>query len=231
MPCIAASCRAAFAACGSCDLAHSNARTGVGFDGWVPGMMPPLQQQADELRVRLIREAFRFARAASAVAGVRRISLLGSILTSAADPKDVDLLVRIADDADLSALAACARRLKGRTQAFNRGADVFLADEAGRYLGRACPWKACRPGVRVSCDALHCGARPHLHDDLGTIELPATLVASPPLDLWPTLAQRCELPADVARLLTDSWSPVAIQGCAPVARGKASSHYGKPLVS
>src|SRR3954468_7086618 len=79
--------------------------------------------------------------------------------------------------------AARARRLQGATQQFNRGADVFLADEAGRYLGRTCPWKECRPHVRLSCDALHCGARPHLHDDLRTIQLPATLVASPPLDL------------------------------------------------
>jgi predicted nucleotidyltransferase len=166
-------------------------------------ILTPLQQQAGELRVRLIHEAFRFARAVSAVAGVQRISLLGSVLTSRQDPKDVDLLVRIADDADLTQLAACARRLKGQTQAFNRGADVFLADQAGRYLGRTCHWKVCRPGVRVACDALHCGARPYLHDDLGTIELPATLVARPPLDLWPAVTSRCELPADVAQLLAD----------------------------
>jgi hypothetical protein len=166
-----------------------------------------LQQQAGELRVRLIHEAFHFARAASAVAGVRRISLLGSILTTKPNPKDVDLLVQIANDADLPALARCARRLQGGTQKFNRGADVFLADEARRYLGRTCPWKVCRFGERLACDALHCGARPHLHDDLRTIKLPATLVASPPLDLWPTVERRCELPADVAQLLSESWRP------------------------
>jgi hypothetical protein len=171
-----------------------------------------LEQQANELRVRLICEAFAFARAASDVPGVRRISLLGSILTTRADPKDVDLLVRVADDADLTGLAACARRLKGRTQAFNRGADVFLVNAGGRYLGRTCHWKVCGPGVRVACDALHCGARPYLHDDLGTIELPATLVARPPLDLWPTVERRCDLPADVARLLADCWSPVRPTG-------------------
>ena len=163
--------------------------------------------------MRLIREAFSFARAASAVAGVRRISLLGSILTTRPDPKDVDLLVRIADDADLARLAARARRLQGATQQFNRGADVFLADEGGRrYLGRTCPWKVCRFGVRLRCDAVHCGARPHLHDDLRTIKLPATLVASPPLDLWPVVEPRCELPADVARLLSECWSPAATEG-------------------
>ena len=175
-------------------------------------ILPPLQQQASEIRVRLIREAFSFARAASAVAGVRRISLLGSILTTRPDPKDVDLLVRIADDADLARLATCARRLQGATQQFNRGADVFLADEGGRrYLGRTCPWKECRFGVRLRCDALHCGARPHLHDDLRTIKLSATLVAAPPLDLWPTVERRCEVPADVARLLSADGSPAATE--------------------
>jgi predicted nucleotidyltransferase len=169
-----------------------------------------VQHRAGELRERLIREAFGFARTASAVAGVRRVSLLGSILTAKPDPKDVDLLVRIAEDADLPRLAACARRLQGATQQFNRGADVFLADEGGRrYLGRTCPWKDCRPGVRLSCDALHCGARPHLHDDLRTIKLPAALVANPPLDLWPTIERRCELPEDVAWLLSEVWSPPA----------------------
>jgi hypothetical protein len=169
-----------------------------------------VQQRLGELRERLIREAFGFARAASTVAGVRRISLLGSILTTKPDPKDVDLLVRIADDADLAKLATWARRLQGATQQFNHGADVFLADEAGRrYLGRTCPWRECRFGVRLSCDALHCGARPHLHDDLRTIKLPAALVARPPLDLWPTVERRCALPEDVARLLSESWAPAA----------------------
>jgi predicted nucleotidyltransferase len=121
-------------------------------------MLPTMRQQSGELRERLIREAFGFARAAPAVAGVRRISLLGSILTTKPDPKDVDLLVRVADDADLARLATCARRLQGATQQFNHGADVFLADEAAHYLGRTCPWKDCRFGVRLSCDALHCGA-------------------------------------------------------------------------
>lgn len=171
-----------------------------------------MRHQSGELRERLIRVAIGFAQAVSAIPGVRRISMLGSILTAKPDPKDVDLLVRIADDADLARLARHARRLQGATQQFNHGADVFLADEAGRYLGRTCPWKDCRLGARLRCDALHCGARPHLHDDLRTIKLTAALVASPPLDLWPTVELRCDLPADVARLLSECWCPAATDG-------------------
>jgi hypothetical protein len=114
-------------------------------------------QERARVRVRLIEEALRFTRAAAGVRGVLRISLLGSILSAHADPKDVDLLVQVAADADLAALAACGRRLQGRAQAFNRGADVFLSDESGRYLGRTCHWRDCRPGIRASCDALNCG--------------------------------------------------------------------------
>ena len=82
--------------------------------------------------------------------GVRRIALIGSIVTAKLDPKDIDVLVVVADDADLAALATCARRLHGHAQSFNRGADVFVADERGTYIGRTCRWKDCRPGRRAT---------------------------------------------------------------------------------
>ena len=72
-----------------------------------------------------------FVAAARQIVGVRRIALLGSIVTIKPNPKDIDVLVAVADDADLTALATCARRLQGQAQSFNRGADVFLADERG----------------------------------------------------------------------------------------------------
>jgi hypothetical protein len=59
----------------------------------------------------------------------------------------------------------------GHAQSRNSGADVFLASPCGAYLGRACHWKVCQPGVRMRCDALHCGRRPYLHDDLKMTEL------------------------------------------------------------
>ncbi|MBN1487269.1 MAG: hypothetical protein JW981_06465, partial [Anaerolineae bacterium] len=52
-------------------------------------------------------------------------------------------------------------------------------------------------GLRQSCDALHCGLRPYLHDDLNTIRLATSLVADPPLELWPEIVVRVPLPKDV----------------------------------
>ena len=149
------------------------------------------------IRTELLDAALRFIESAAGLPGVQRITLIGSLLTNRSSPKDVDLLVFVTEDADLAPLALAARRLKGRLQSLNRGADVFLADDQGRYLGRICSWKVCQPGVRAACDALHCGRRPYLHDDLATIRLDSSLVAAPPLQLWPTVACRVEVPPDV----------------------------------
>ena len=86
------------------------------------------QQLLDGLR--------RFVVSVRQIAGVRRIAVLGSIVTTKPDPKDIDVLVVVAHDADLTPLATCSRRLQGHAQSFNRGADVFLADERGTYIGR-----------------------------------------------------------------------------------------------
>ncbi len=152
-------------------------------------------------RQQLLHALRRFVVAARQIAGVRRIAVLGSIVTTKPNPKDIDVLVAIADDADLTPLAMCARRLQGQAQGFNRGADVFLADERGAYIGRTCHWRDCRPGVRQSCDALHCGQRPFLHDDLDAITLNRTLVQSPPVTLWPYVERRGKLPADVEEVV------------------------------
>jgi predicted nucleotidyltransferase len=151
------------------------------------------QQLLDGLR--------RFVVSVRQIAGVRRIALLGSIVTAKQDPKDVDVLVVVADDADLAPLARASRRLQGHAQSFNRGADVFLADERGTYIGRTCHWKDCRPAVRQSCDALRCGQRPYLHDDLEAIRLTGGMVLSPPVTLWPSIERRGILPPDVEEVL------------------------------
>jgi predicted nucleotidyltransferase len=152
-------------------------------------------------RRELLEAAVRFILAAARVSGVRSISLLGSITTDRENPKDVDLLVVVADDTDLAVLAAHARRLQGGAQHFNCGADVFLADEHANYLGRTCHWKDCRPGIRVACDALNCGRRPHLHDDLDNVRLSKQTVEAPPVTVWPRIMRRCALPSDVERAL------------------------------
>jgi hypothetical protein len=133
-------------------------------------------------RAELLEAAVRFIRAAARVSGVGSISLLGSITTDWEKPKD-------------------ARRLQGGAQQFNCGADVFLADEHANYLGRTCHWKDCRPGIRVACDALNCGRRPHLHDDLDNVRLSKQTVESPPVTVWPDVVRRCALPSDVERAL------------------------------
>ena len=56
--------------------------------------------------------------------------------TAKAIPKDVDLLVTIERTMDLTQLARAGRRLKGLAQTINLGADIFLADTTGHYLGR-----------------------------------------------------------------------------------------------
>jgi len=101
-------------------------------------------------RERFLDEVLRFVRSAANLPGVLRIALIGSILTDRPDPKDVDVLVSVTDDAELASLAALGRRLQGRLQSLNHGADVFLADGSGRYLGRTCSWKSCGPGIRAS---------------------------------------------------------------------------------
>jgi predicted nucleotidyltransferase len=155
----------------------------------------------DGHRQQLLDGLRRFAASVRGIAGVRRIAVLGSIVTPKPDPKDIDVLVVVTDDADLSPLATAARRLQGDAQGFTRGADVFLADECGTYIGRTCHWRDCRPGVRRSCDALHCGRRPFLHDDLDAITLNSTLVLSPPVTLWPFIERRGQLPPDVEEVV------------------------------
>ena len=164
-------------------------------------------------RKQLLDGLRRFVASVRHIAGVRRIAILGSIVTTIPDPKDIDVLVVVADDADLAPLATCARRFQGHAQSFNRGADVFLADERGTYIGRTCHWKDCRPGVRRSCDALDCGRRPYLHDDLDAITLNSTLIHSPPVTLWPYVERRGQLPADVDEVVAVLEHAVQPQYC------------------
>jgi predicted nucleotidyltransferase len=157
----------------------------------------PMRPPEPPPRPRLLAEAMEFARKARGISGTRRIALVGSVATDRGWPKDVDLLVTVADDADLAPLAKLARRLQGHLQSAGLGSDVFLADPTGRYLGRVCPWSRCGPGIRASCDALHCGRRTFLHDDLESVRLTDDLVAVPPVVLWPAVLVRAEVPDDV----------------------------------
>jgi hypothetical protein len=139
-------------------------------------------------------------RAGGAVdAGVLRIALLGSLATDKPVPKDADVLVTIDPAMNLAPLARLGRRLQGTAQTINLAADIFLADAAGRYLGRICHYREC--WRRMACRALNCGLRQHLNDDLQTVTLSPALVAAPPIELWPHIVARCAVPADTQALL------------------------------
>jgi hypothetical protein len=140
-----------------------------------------------------------FVRAARSTPGVLRITLLGSLATGKPVPKDADVLVTIDPAIDLGPLARLGRRLQGTAQTVNLGADIFLANAAGRYLGRICHYRERHP--RVACRALSCGLRQHLNDDLQIVTLSPALISAPPLELWPRILARCAVPADTHALL------------------------------
>ena len=172
------------------------------------------------IRSFLLSEVLLFVERARACSGVRRIALVGSLARVKDDPKDADVLVTVDDDLDLTSLATAGRRLKGRAQSRNRGADIFLANPAGNYIGRTCHWRECYPGIRLACDARHCGRRAFLHDDLDAVTLTAALVKAPPLELWPKIVRRVELPSDVEIQLVQ---PIEMQRACNEAHGAPPS--------
>ncbi|MDO8544300.1 MAG: UPF0158 family protein [Opitutaceae bacterium] len=168
------------------------------YDIEVEWVLPPPPPPETPVREHLLEGVLKFVRVATQLPGVKRIALVGSLTRDEPEPKDVDLLVTVADDMDLTPLASAGRKLGGHAQQRNRGSDVFLANERGEYIGRACPWRECAPGIRVRCDALNCGRRHYLHDDLRSVRLDAKLVAEPPIELWPELRVRVQVPSDVS---------------------------------
>src|SRR5262249_20193652 len=108
-------------------------------------------------------------------------------------------LVTIEGAMELTELARISRQLVGSAQTINLGADIFLADATGRYLGRVCRYRECHP--RVRCLAQHCGQKDHLNDDLHVVTLSQELITSPSVDLWPKVVRRVAVPADVENLL------------------------------
>ena len=160
-----------------------------------------MQPSNEDVRAFLIAETFQFIERIIGIAGIRRIAMLGSLLSSKANPKDVDLLITVDDDADLSALAKSARRLKGMAQSKNKGADVFLANSVGQYIGRICHWSRCGPQFRATCDANNCGVRMYLHDDLDDINLDPLVIKEPPLEIWPSFVARQSVAKDLLPFL------------------------------
>jgi hypothetical protein len=163
-------------------------------DEWQYGDRTPA-----EVRGTLLALTLEFVLAARELVGVHRIALLGSLTTNKDRPKDADVLVTIDTETPVEELARIGRRFQGRAQGINSTADVFLVDLDGRYLGRVCHYRECHP--RAGCRARHCGARPHVTDDLDVVSLDHPLILEPPLILHPSVIAAGEVPADVAALL------------------------------
>lgn len=162
-----------------------------------------MQQSDSDIRAFLIAEAFRFINRVVAMPGIKRIAMIGSLTSTKTDPKDADIPITIDDDADLTALATAARKLKGVAQSKNTGADVFLANPSGQYIGRICHWRECGPGIRAACDARHCGRRHFLHEDFDDINLDPLLVREPPVEVWPTVTFRQAVANDLLPYLSN----------------------------
>jgi hypothetical protein len=152
-------------------------------------------------RSELLSAVARFVEAACLCPGVLRIALVGSLTTGKPNPKDADVLVTVTEEAELAPLAQAGRRLKGAAQSLNLGGDIFLANAQEEYIGRTCHWKRCGPGIRVACQAEHCGRRPFLYDDLQVLRLDPALIEHPPVVLWPSVVRRGPLPPDVEKLV------------------------------
>jgi predicted nucleotidyltransferase len=156
---------------------------------------PPLPNK----RADLLRAVLDFVSNTRKLPGVLRIALIGSLVTPKAIPKDVDIFVEVSDEMQLEELAKLSRKLLGKTMQTGDGcgADVFLCNPRHEYLGRICSWKICTPGIRKSCHAQNCGSRTYLYDDLQNLRLEPSLIAEPPLELWPEIKIRSEIPDDV----------------------------------
>jgi predicted nucleotidyltransferase len=140
-----------------------------------------------------------FMRAAANVQGVARVAVVGSLVTDKPSPKDADVLVTVRDDADIRSLPRLGRKLKGVAQSRNLGADIFLASTSGAYVGRTCSYRECHP--RSACRGTQCGSGRWICSDLEIVRLPDSLVAEPPLEIWPQVVVRTVLPADTQRIL------------------------------
>lgn len=171
------------------------------YDLYHDKMIGCSDKEKSDLRIRLISEVLGVVRQARKLPFVKRIALIGSLTTDKVKPKDADLLVTVSEKAQLAPLAKLGRRFLGHTQSFGSGGEIFLCDSGGKYLGRICHWRRCRPGIRLKCDALNCGRFQYLHDDLKTVCLTDELVAAPPIELWPRVISRVKVPRDVEQLL------------------------------
>jgi hypothetical protein len=162
-----------------------------------------MNYQQTDFRREFIKNALWFAQTASKLPDVLRIALIGSITTPKLKPKDVDLLITLADNTPIKPVADLGRKLLGKQMAVgdSSGADIFIASEKGAYLGRTCQYRDCFP--RMSCEGSQCNGS-YLCNDFHRVNLKKELIANPPVELFPTLLVRAPLPKDLVQAL-ESW--------------------------
>jgi len=153
----------------------------------------------DKPREVLLAAVHDFVCGASELPAVLQIALVGSLATRKLNPKDADLLVKIKYPTDLSPLAAMGRRLQGRAQSINLGADIFLVNALGEYIGRTCRFRECHP--RALCNGAACRPGSYLCDDRHVFSVRPDVVREPPIELWPRVVRRTQVPADVEAAL------------------------------
>ncbi len=88
------------------------------------------------------------------VFGVERLALVGSLATPKPQPKDIDFLLTVTNRIEMAAAATATRKLKGALQGDGSGADVFLCDTNGQYLGRICSYREWH--YRAACEGTSC---------------------------------------------------------------------------
>jgi hypothetical protein len=146
----------------------------------------------------LLKEVKHFVENTSMLDGVKRIALVGSLTTNKPKPKDADVLVTIGDSVEMDRLAAYGRRLMGKGQSQSSGADIFLCNEVGDYLGRTCGYRECHP--RVLCEGSLCRPGNRINNDFHQVKLDSELINKPPIVLWPDIEARVPVPKDVEEI-------------------------------
>ncbi|MCK6695783.1 MAG: hypothetical protein L6Q97_27220 [Thermoanaerobaculia bacterium] len=163
--------------------------------------MPYTARPRPNYRPAFIENALWFAEAAARREGVLRIALLGSITTPKPHPKDVDLLVMLKTGTPFKPISDLARKLSGKQMSVgdSSGADVFLVNEKGEYLGRTCHYRECH--YRARCEGQHCGPDSYLCDDFHIFQLRTEFIVRPPVELYPRMIVRAPLPPDLQEAL------------------------------
>lgn len=173
------------------------------YQGWV-------SENREYLRRELLKEVLKFVTRARNIQGVERIALIGSLTTNKSVPKDADVLVTVTDEINLHELASLGRKLKGAGQCMGSGADIFLANHSGQYIGRTCQYKKCHP--RVRCTGRSCGIKPYLCDDFDEVVIDSQLIETPPVVLLPDVIRNINVPGDVEEMLIEPLENKAARG-------------------